>query len=221
MQQNFTCHYRSKYKNVYFCKPAIAGIQKNTVGRSESARECYRFTLCWALVVYNKLRIRRVKPAAMLPAVCNQFDSNEYVINEETVSDLFDAVRCDRDGEMSKLQDVLDQNQSSLHMLYSRNGKGKMNRMGFESLVEMSIGQEAKRTANEIYSCATNLYSGSGDDGEEGYFGEDKAMTKTEFVTGVVRLSNLLAMMDDGMVNTNNLSTQTQKFLTATSGSRK
>mmetsp|Transcript_9337 Transcript_9337/g.14080 ORF Transcript_9337/g.14080 Transcript_9337/m.14080 type:complete len:86 (-) Transcript_9337:209-466(-) len=60
---------------------------------------------------------------------------------------------------------------------------------------------------DEVFSCAINAFA---DDDEDL---PDKVMTKSEFVTGVVRVANLWVLMNEGMANSSNLTYQTSIFL--------
>lgn len=150
----------------------------------------------------------------MLPSIkCNPSD---FKINVEGIDDLLTGIR-DREGEIVKLQSALDDNQTRLNTLFSRSGKGQMDRENFEKLVEYSLGRKAIKTANEIFSCATNLYSS--DDSPEDEYGDDKYMTNSEFAVGVVRLSNLCSMIYNGIADSSSVSEQTRRFLS--SGNKK
>ena len=75
------------------------------------------------------------------------------------------------------------------------------------------VGVEATVAADEIFSCVTNLYGDETDGSDPTVVSNDMAMSACQFTGGIVRLANLKALMCDGMVDTSELATQTEKFL--------
>lgn len=133
-----------------------------------------------------------------------------FTVRMESIEDLFYDGK-DPEAEILKVQIVVDANTSKLQTLYSGGGGTKgMDRKCFQKMAVRLVGEEVFGAADEIFSCVTNLYGES----EDPMATNDIFMSNSQFVGGIVRLANLKALMMDGMVDTSELATQTQKFLT-------
>lgn len=151
----------------------------------------------------------------MLPNIANKsaVPIERFLIKLDGIEDLFydSKINIDHTAEVKRIQVVLNKNIEKLDANYCREGDNSMDRAGFERFVERSIGVSGP-TAGEIFSCCTGLY-GSSDNERD--VGEDALMTRSEFATGVVRLANLYALINEGMVNTSELAHQTAMFLSS------
>jgi hypothetical protein len=128
----------------------------------------------------------------------------------DCIEDLFYDGANDPEAEILRLQTVIDTNSSRLHTLYTAGGQQGMTRKCFQKMAVKLVGSEVATAADEIFSNVTSLY-GEEDDPNN----NDVAMSTSQFVGGIVRLANLKALMYDGMVNTSELATQTERFLQA------
>ena len=122
----------------------------------------------------------------------------------EGIEDLFFDGLTNPDQELILLQHVLDTNAGKLMSIFGN----RMDRRSFQKFVKKTIGVDADN-ADEIFSCATNLYDDDADNGQL----KDCGMSGPQFAVAVVRIANLWALMNEGMVDTSKLSSQTQKFL--------
>lgn len=148
-------------------------------------------------------------------------DDLRFVIKVESIDDLFFDKKMEPISETRKVQDVFDRYKSEMNQLYfSTEQRTKktddlslrtktMNREIFCQLANRTVGIPLQN-ANEIFSCATELFSG---EIEDEFSLPDTFMTTTQFSTAVVRLANIAAMMSDGMENTSMLAKQTELFL--------
>jgi hypothetical protein len=148
----------------------------------------------------------------MLPNITNKSSTNKnhqssFIIKLDLILDLFydDDEKTDQKAELKNIQSVFNEYNNKLNVLY---GSGNMNRNEFQKFANKSLGIGAK-PADEIFSCATNLYATQDD---EITSGEDCFMTRQQFAAAIVRMANLSSMINDGMVNTR-LSVQTENFL--------
>lgn len=130
-----------------------------------------------------------------------------FLIKLDGIEDLFFDLKSNvvHSSEVKRLQVVLNKNIEKINEFYCRGGENSMNRAEFERFVEQSIGV-GEPTSGEIFSCSTGLFGDS--DG-------DTFMTRSEFATGIVRLANLYALMNEGMVNSSELAHQTAMFLSS------
>ena len=132
--------------------------------------------------------------------------AEQFVLYSEGIEDLFFDGLTNPDQELILLQHVLDTNASKLMSIFGN----RMDRKSFQKFVKKSIGVDGDN-ADEIFSCATNLYDNDGDN--NGGKLKDCSMTGPQFAVAVVRIANLWALMNDGMVDISKLSSQTQTFL--------
>jgi hypothetical protein len=148
----------------------------------------------------------------------NSIDDLRFVIKGESIDDLFFDNKMEPISETRKVQDVFDRYKSEMNQLYFSTERTKktddsiektktMNRENFCLLAYRTVGIPPQN-ANEIFSCATELFGG-----DDEYSLPDTFMTTTQFSTGVVRLANLAAMISDGMENSSMLAKQTELFL--------
>ena len=155
-------------------------------------------------------------PNIKLSSRDSNVSQNQFIVNLEDINDLFYDKKTEPISETQRVQSVLDRHRNKVNSLYfssdsaSRERTCAMNREGFCHFANRTVGIPNKN-ANEIFSCATSLYSeeGAADD-----FGlPDAFMTTSQFAAGIVRLANIAAMIDDGMVETSKLAKQTEAFL--------
>jgi hypothetical protein len=134
--------------------------------------------------------------------------ASEYAVSAEGIADLFYDGLNDPVAEHRKLQLTLDmaKYKSILKKMYTK--KSSMNRSAFRKFM-MDTTEIDGDVPDEIFSCAVNDFSEL-----EGGPLPDRNMTKAEFATAVVRVANLWALMNEGMVNSSELSDQTARFLT-------
>jgi hypothetical protein len=140
----------------------------------------------------------------------------EFLVSSDSIGDLFYDGLTDPTSELRKLHSVLAANRQQLEEFYTGGIGGIMNRQQFCEFVAISSGID-REPANEVFSCSTNLYAAEGELG----VGADCSMSRTQFATGVVRLANLVSMMNDGMVDISKLATQTESFLDEIKARRK
>jgi hypothetical protein len=133
----------------------------------------------------------------------------QFTLRMESIEDLF-YDGSDPNAEILKVQSVLDAHNGKLLSLYNNVGDKGMNRKCFRRMSGKLVGDVADVAADEIFSSVTNLYEGETSNPQTS---NDIAMSACQFVGGIVRLANLKALMDDGMVNTSELAAQTAKFL--------
>jgi hypothetical protein len=145
-----------------------------------------------------------------IPASPGRSSDVEFRVSLEGIEDLFYDGLTDPASELIKIQRVLDKNKAKMTELYMRNGKS-MDRRSFEDLVQSLTGLDSA-PANEIFDCATNLYDHTDED-EVIEPAADAWMTAEEFSVAIVRLANLWALMNEGMVDTSRLADQTNTFL--------
>jgi len=135
----------------------------------------------------------------------------EFPVSFETVGDLmsdFDSAMCS--SELIKLEAVLHVHRVYLEQLYIVAGKS---RRDFEDLVVTTSGLNDGRTANEIFSIATERFSAEDDNTG---VGADCTMSRKQFATAIVRLANLCALFsEEGLAHVSLLSQQTDMFLVA------
>ena len=142
--------------------------------------------------------------------------AKEFIVAADSISDLFYDGLTEPVAEMRRLHLILVANRQLLEDYYTGGTGGIMNRHQFGEFVAITSGID-REPANEVFSCATNLYAAVGETGA----GADCAMSRTQFATGVVRLANLVSMMSDGMVDVSRIATQTETFLDEIKGKRK
>jgi hypothetical protein len=157
-------------------------------------------------------KLKKSSEQKMLPNITNKSSSlnkthQSFLVKLDLILDLFHDEKIDQINELKNIQTVLNDNNNKLNILY---GIGNMNRKAFQKFAYHSLGLSAK-PADEIFSCATNLYAWQDD---ETTSGEDCYMTTAQFAAGIVRLANLSSMMKNGVVNTR-LSCQTENFLSS------
>jgi len=114
--------------------------------------------------------------------------------------------------EFGKVQSVLEKNKVILEQAY--NSKPSFNRLHFGEFCASNMSglcpPDGGVMANEIFSCATSLYAPEGEVG----CGADCDMSRNQFATAIVRLANLVAMMNDGIDgNSSKIAQQTHAFL--------
>ena len=133
-------------------------------------------------------------------------NSSEFPVSEEGIADLFYDGLNDPAAELRKLQLTMDmaKYKNSMKKLY---GSKAMTRTAFRSFVKSTTDMDGD-VPDEIFSCAINDF---GD--YEGGALPDRPMSKGEFATGVVRVANLWALMNEGMANSSELGDQTARFL--------
>eukprot|EP01036_Dinobryon_divergens_P023507 gene23507-31858_t len=155
-------------------------------------------------------------PNIKLSSRDSNLQQNQYTVNLEDINDLFYDKKTDPVSETQRVQSVLDRHRSKINALYfsseltSREKTCAMNREGFCHFANKTVGIPHKN-ANEIFSCATNLYSE--EDAHDDFGLPDAFMTTSQFAAGIVRLANIAAMIDDGMIDTSKLAKQTEAFL--------
>ena len=141
-----------------------------------------------------------------LPSSPQKSRMNDFILFAEGIEDLFYDGLTNPDQELLLLQQVLDQNSGKLSSLFGM--KHTMDRKTFQKFIKRTIDIDGD-TADEIFSCATNLYRSENDNG----LLVDCSMTAPQFAVAVVRVANLWAMMNEGMVDISKLSSQTKIFL--------
>jgi hypothetical protein len=145
-------------------------------------------------------------PPVRLPELRSPKGDSGFVIALEGIDDLFYDNQTDPAAEIVKLQTIFDQdrNRSYLHALFDR---GVNNRYKFRAFAEEYVGIDGD-TADEVFSCATNAF-------RRDIYGtlEDTSMTRAQFSVGIIRLANLWTLMNEGMVETSKLASQTSAFL--------
>jgi hypothetical protein len=131
-----------------------------------------------------------------------------FILFAEGIEDLFYDGQTNPDEELLLLQHVLDVHAATLSAAF---GKTHMSRTSFHHFVKRTISVVDQTTADEIFSCATSLYETEAETEAKGNAAQ--AMTAAQFAVAVVRLANLFALINDGMVDTSKLSNQTEAFL--------
>mmetsp|Transcript_33330 Transcript_33330/g.55965 ORF Transcript_33330/g.55965 Transcript_33330/m.55965 type:complete len:150 (-) Transcript_33330:196-645(-) len=143
----------------------------------------------------------------MLPSISpNKRAGVCFTLKMESIEDLFydGNSNIHPSDELARVQTILDANNGKMQSLFFDCGEKGMNRRSFHRIVSKTVGDEALPAADEIFSCCTNLYNrGSG---------YDTSMSSSQFAGGVVRLAHLSSLMHDGMVETSEIATQTDKF---------
>jgi hypothetical protein len=132
--------------------------------------------------------------------------AEQFVLYSEGIEDLFFDGLTNPDQELILLQHVLDMNAAKLMSIFGN----RMDRRSFQKFVKKTIGVDGDN-ADEIFSCATNLYDDDADN--NGGQLKDCSMSGPQFAVAVVRIANLWSLMNEGMVDTSKLSSQTQTFL--------
>ena len=127
-------------------------------------------------------------------------------ISLDGIDDLFYDGLTEPEEELIQLQSVFDNNRNKQYFraLFNR---GTNNRAKFKAFARETIGIDGA-AANQVFSCAANSF-------QKDYKGSpvDVIMTQTQFAAGIIRLANLWALMNDGMINTSRLADQTAEFL--------
>lgn len=141
--------------------------------------------------------------------------SDIFEIDQDGIEDLFFEASDSQESikkEILQLQRIIDKNQDKIYQVYLEGGGSLgMNRNHFSNFVIKALGDEGISAADDIFSCATNLYIENDDTSFD--LNKDTKMTGSQFITGLIRVANLYSLMNDGMVNTSRLSSQTQKLL--------
>lgn len=131
-----------------------------------------------------------------------------FPISLDTIGDLMiDIKDSDTAIELRKLQQVLLSYRIYLEQLYIVVGKS---RRDFSDFVMSTSGIEDPRTANEIFSIATDRFAA-----EEDLLGHgsDCTMSRVQFATAIVRLANFDSLCHDGCTKKMKLSKQVNDFL--------
>lgn len=134
--------------------------------------------------------------------------ASEYPVSADGIADLFYDGLNDPVAELRKLQLTMDMTKYRTILKKMYNKRAAMNRSAFRKFM-MATTEIDGDVPDEIFSCAVNDFSSM-----EGGPLPDRNMTKGEFATAVVRVANLWALMNEGMVNSSELSDQTARFLT-------
>jgi hypothetical protein len=144
-----------------------------------------------------------------LPEIVSPQRSERFLLRLEGVEDLFYDGLTNPSQELVRIQAVIDSNATKMNSIFTEGGRstGRMNRDAFRHFVKSSTDLDAG-PADEIFSCATNLYD-RGDDGEL----TDCFMSRGQFTIGIVRLANLWTLMASDDTVASHLATQISSFL--------
>ena len=143
-----------------------------------------------------------------------------FTVTAAAVDDLMDSCggEADQAPELRKLQQCLSTHRVYLEQIYITFGKS---RRDFEELVAKTSGiEDCRRSANEIFSIATDRFAAEED--KLGH-GTDCTMSRLQFTTAIIRLANLCALINgsSGMAGSQKLSRQMDDFLTSAKANAK
>ena len=148
-----------------------------------------------------------------LPAISTRkMKHDQYILNADGIEDLNYGTQINDEREQKLVQQVIDNNITKLNEMYDRSGlnllpaTSQMNRKSFQRLLKEVADLESE-PADEIFSCATNLYD---NDISTGML-KDCVMSKSQFAVAIVRLANLWSLINEE--SRQSLSTQTKTFL--------